>query len=644
MNSATRTTWMMCCLILCSVFCIAAGDAKDEIVAEPTETKAQLKLEEKARKEEKIREKEEAAAKAKQEAIEKTKAKLQEEIAKLTLPEDTSPRLTVKEVRISGNTLISTEELLKDIPAIYNASDKPLHEAESGYLFDFRVLQDIIAQPGQRREVSTRTVQGFTQYLLSVYQDRDYAGIYVYVPSEALRKGRKLHDDVLSVRILEATVTKTTITHYNPENEMVEEGYLVDSAVSDWSPIKAGTTANQKELDDFVNLLNLNPDRYVSAVISKGIEPNSLAIGYNIYEANPWHWFIQVDNSGTKDRQWTPRVGLINTNLLGIDDTFTAMYQAPWESDIDKNYSLYGSYDFPLLGPWVRLNIFGGYSQFDISPQTGGIDFLGNGDFYGGTLRYNVLQIDKWFFDVTGTLSHERSKVTPSLFPDFLGTDIKMDLWGWGADIHHRDDMSDTSLTFNRIDSFGGSDATEFGLARTNADPDFSIYTTAANYSQYLDDDKIQRASGSFRWITSDKRLVPAKMTAFGGMYSVRGYDEYEIITDGGILASAQYEFDLVAYDKSQDIYENESEETEEENQFIRKLAPLVFVDYGLAKIEEPLATEDTDQELCSAGAGILVELGDNFSGAVYYGYPLIETNDTRTGKGRLNVGLMLRW
>ena len=40
-------------------------------------------------------------------------------------------------------------------------------------------------------------------------------------------------------------------------------------------------------------------------------------------------------------------------------------------------------------------------------------------------------------------------------------------------------------------------------------------------------------------------------MTAFGGMYTVRGYDEYEIIADGGILTSIQYEYDLVQAEKA---------------------------------------------------------------------------------------------
>jgi hemolysin activation/secretion protein len=633
---------MMRSFLLCIVFCITAGNVMTETVAGPPKTEAQLKLEEKRRQEEKIKEKKEAAAKAKRE---KVKAKLEEEISKLDLPEDASLRLTIREVQISGNTLISTDKLLKDLPAVYNASDKLLFEAESNYLYDFRVLQDIIAQPGQPREVSTRTIQGFTQYLLSVYQDKNYGGIYVYVPSEALKEGRKLQDDILPVKVLEAPVSEVTTTYYNPENEKVEKGYLRASAVEAWSPIQVGDVANRKELDDFVNLLNLNPDRYISAVVSKGIEPNSLAIGYNIYEANPWHWFIQVDNSGTKDREWNPRIGVINTNLLGIDDTFVAIYQDQIDTELDENYSLFGSYDFPLLGPRLRLNLYSGYSEFDISPETGPIDFLGSGTFYGGTLRYNVLQTDGWFFDVKGTLEHTRSKVTPTLFPQWLGTDIKFWLWGAGVDLHRSDDMSNSSLTFDRYESLGGeSTGDEFALARTNAESRFAIYTAAAAHSQYLDPNKVHRISGSFRWTGADERLVPAKMTAFGGMYTVRGYDEYEYVADGGILASVQYEFDLVKYGESMQTPEEKKIESEVAKPFVRKLAPLVFFDYGRADIKNALTTEKEHEELMSVGVGTILELGDNFSGAIYYGYPLEATESTRQGKGRLNVGLMLRW
>jgi hemolysin activation/secretion protein len=130
-------------------------------------------------------------------------------------------------------------------------------------------------------------------------------------------------------------------------------------------------------------------------------------------------------------------------------------------------------------------------------------------------------------------------------------------------------------------------------------------------------------------------------MTAFGGMYTVRGYDEYELVADGGMFASGQYEFDLVKYEESRFL--DDTEDTQSKP-FLRKLAPLVFVDYGRAKVRHPVGTERADEDFFSVGAGMLIELGDNFSGAVYYGYPLKSTDNTRTGKGRVSAGVMLRW
>jgi hemolysin activation/secretion protein len=585
----------------------------------------------------------EEALRAKREAHEKAKAKLEEDISEINLPQDTSKKIDVKEIRISGNTLLTTDELLDNMPLIFNDSTETLMMAGSENLYDFRVLHDIVLNPGQVRQVSTRTIRAFTQYIVSVYRKNNYAGIYVYVPSDVLIDGERLTNDILHIEVLEAMVTKVRVTQYDIEQNEVEEGYLSKEAVLEWSPIKEGQVGNQKALDDYVNLLNLNPDRYVSAVVTQGDEPDTLTVAYDIYETDPWHYFIQVDNSGTRDRQWTPRIGLINTNVLGFDDQFTAIFQAPWESDFDERYSIYGAYDFPVMGPKLRLNLYGGYSEYDINPDTGSIGFLGNGSFIGGILRYNALQWDGWFFDVLGSASYERSKITPSLFPDFLGSNVRMGIWGIGADLHRSTDMADSSVSFIRHENFEGSDSGEFNTARTGADNDFTIYTTSAAHSQFLDSSKVQRLAGSVRWIEAADRLIPAKMTTFGGMYSVRGYDEYEIVADGGILASAQYEFDLIKYDQVMNPSED-SGQTQADKYELKKFAPLVFLDYGRTTIEDTVPGERDHRTLFSVGVGAVYEIGDNFSGGVYYGYPLRKTPDTRRGKGRVNVGFLLRW
>jgi hemolysin activation/secretion protein len=560
---------------------------------------------------------------------------------------DTTPTYTVEDLNINGNTLVTTPELLLDMPLIYNASTQPLTEAPSTLLFDLRPIFDVILEPGQTREVSIRTIQGLTQYILSAYQQQDWGGIYVYVPQDSI-VDNQLVDQILQIQVLEAPISSITVNSYEPNQTPATEPYLKSSTILEWSPVKVGEVANQKALDDFVNLLNLNPDRYVSAVVSKGVTPTSLSVDYDIYEANPWHWFVQIDNAGTDDRQWNPRIGVINTNLLGIDDTFTAVWQSAWDKTVDEEYAIYGSYDFPVMMPRLRLNLYGGYSQYNTTPESGPTDYIGNGSFGGGILKYNLFQHAGWFFDARGIVEYTNSKVktTNPIFSPSTDSDVEFTMWGVGPQIHRSDDIRQTTIGYTQWKSMGGgSDAQEFALARTGSDTLFTIYDFHANHSQFIDPNEVTRFSGTFRWVGSDERLVPAKMTSFGGLYTVRGYDEYEVVADGGILASLQYEYDIIQYLNTKEGVQLEDPETQEKP-LIRRLAPLAFADYGRSTVRHPRSGlgEKRHEELFSVGGGMILELGDNFSGAVYYGYPLTNTDDTRTGKGRVSTTLLVRW
>ncbi|MCP4258341.1 MAG: ShlB/FhaC/HecB family hemolysin secretion/activation protein [Planctomycetes bacterium] len=631
MYRATRIYLVFFLLVLASFIYVAASEAAAGHIV-PHEEKVEIEA---------IGEIE--AAETRQEIATDILSKQEVEIEKLNLPEDTTVRFTISELHISGNTLIPTDELLNNLPKIYNASDKPIQQAEQGELYDLRPLHKVVLHPGEPIEVSRRVLQGFTQYILSVYQDHGYAGIYVYIAAQTVQGSVRLQDGVLPVEIVEAEISEINITSYNTERERVEQGILRSSVIEDWSPVKVGQVVKKRELDYFVNLLNLNPDRHVSAVISRSSEPNTLALGYDVYEADPWHYYIQVDNSGTEERQWAPRLGLSNTNLTGIDDQLIGLFQAPWESGIEDNYLLFGSYEFPVFTPRLHFNVYGGQSKFDTTPEGGPLNFLGRGSFHGGMLRFNVFEINGWFLDITNSLSYEKSEVTPILFKT-LESDVEMDLWIAGVGLHRSNDISNASFRFNQVQSVDGSTRSRFNKARPGADPDFTIYSASAAYSQYLESDKVQRFSSSFRWITTDERLAPSKMTTFGGLYSVRGYEEDEIVADKGTLMSFQYEFDLVQHSKPGDGDSNESNKEQNNGLELSKLAPLAFFDFGRAKIVDAVTGEKSTQELCSIGTGLLIDVGNDFSAGIYYGWPLRSTLRTDEGSGRFGFSFIKRF
>jgi len=410
----------------------------------------------------------------------------------------------------------------------------------------------------------------------------------------------------------------------------------------EWSPAKEGKPFNEKKLNDFVNILNLNPDRHISAVISKSDEPNALNLGYDLYEISPWHFYIQLDNAGSRERQWSPRFGFINTNVTGRDDRITLVYQAKVD-DIENNYAGFGSYEVPLFTPQLRLNLFAGYSEYDTNPANSGpFSYLGNGLFGGGKLTLNVLQFDDWFLDLNTSVTYEKSRSSSIFTGISAGTsDIRTTTWGQGVELYKTDDMTDTYVGLHRFQSIDGSSSSAFTDSRNGgADDDYAIYQFNASRSQYLDDYKIQRGIANFRWIDSTERLTPLKMTTFGGLYTVRGYKEESVVADGGLIANFQYEYDLVKLDESK----NPQSYDPEHKPFIQKFAPLVFFDFARAENKHPIAAEERIEELASVGTGVAVTLGDNFEGAVYYGLPLRGAGDTTKNRGRWSFAFLLKW
>ncbi len=594
--------------------------------------------------------------------------KEQRDHADFTPDTETDGQFDAIELQIEGNDIISVDELLKDMPVVFDLKDR--YTGKTVDVYDFYTIRKMLIKPlpadaKQSYKLSKKSIQGLTKYILGVYTDRGYSGIYVYIPADVIpEKDPVLKDRILKVNVLEARISDINVNYkrYDPNEPGdlkykdigPQKAYLRESVIREWSPVKEGELASEAKLSEFCNLLNLNPDRYVVPIISRGTSSESLALDFDVYEKSPWHLYVQADNSGSDERRWNPTIGLINTNVTGRDDKFTAIYQGPLQSHplepTDENYSIYGSYEFPVLSPRLRMMLFGGHSNFNIDNDIpgGSINFLGSGDFVGGILRYNLFQVnvqgsqDPWFFDITGSLRREKSRISPSIG---VKADLWWDLWSVGAGFYRNERAgkeASTSFAFDRFSSYNGSSKDAFEV-RPGSVPDFTIYTASAAHSQYLDAAKVHRIDTAFRWVYPDERLASAKMTSFGGLYSVRGYEEDEIVADGGMLFRAEYEFDLVSYFNPQRPGQGDSQlhAPRAKQSWLRRFAVVSFVDIGRAEFKKPVGGEQRIVELGSFGWGLKAEIMENLSIGVYYGIPLRSTERTDKGDGRQYFGLV---
>jgi len=109
------------------------------------------------------------------------------------------------------------------------------------------------------------------------------------------------------------------------------------------------------------------------------------------------------------------------------------------------------------------------------------------------------------------------------------------------------------------------------------------------------------------------------------------------------MLASAQYEFDLIKHYESKYAGEEDSKDDGEKGWLTRALL-LCFTDFGRAEIENPVPGDEGTQELASVGIGAAFDCRDNISAAVYYAWALRETEQTDDGQGRWSFSFIKRW
>jgi hypothetical protein len=110
----------------------------------------------------------------------------------------------IRAIQLIGNTLIQTEEVLGDIPLIFRYKDDI---TMSSRVYDLYALKKAVLLPGQSQRVTQESIQGLTQYILSLYKAKGFGGIYVYVPAEIVkedekeREGMRLEKDTLVIKI-----------------------------------------------------------------------------------------------------------------------------------------------------------------------------------------------------------------------------------------------------------------------------------------------------------------------------------------------------------------------------------------------------------------------------------------------------------
>lgn len=547
-----------------------------------------------------------------------------------------TPQILVRAFKPEGNTLVSTLALQA--------------------LFERHLLWPI---PDGGVRVSPAKLREILEAILNFYLRMGHSGVYVYIPQENIAATEPLafKNDILKVKIVEGKVREINVKYgvqkkWKPWTPFVKEEEerprshdRREAWLQRWNPVEAGNFVQRNQLEDYVEFLERRPGRSAAAVIKKvegeaAVVPEigkDIAIEVKVVDADPLSVYTQFNNTGSEStEELRVRLGLFHNNLWGRDDSLAADLHSAASSEFNDNFGAFVSYDAPLWQPLWRGKIYGAYSEFKSADILGpGTPFIGEGYLVGEEISYSLWQRSGWFFDVFNGVEFQNSTVdTPFGFTsdvDLLdvsaGARLERNKGIWRASF-------EAKAIYNLSDSINLSDREDFSQSRLGSEPSYLVFNLRGQHHlQIMNGVALyQQFGGGF----SNDRLIPAREFSVGGLNTVRGYEEFELLGDRGFFISTEPRISLNAFFPKLQNYSTRID-----------LVPLFF-DVGGVFVNDSVQGEDDGTTIYSLGGGGQLFFKDVFFARLYWGYALHDAGDsdenTEKGDNRFHFDLTLRF
>lgn len=466
--------------------------------------------------------------------------------------------------------------------------------------------------------------------LETLYRDRGFQAASVEVPPQRARRG------LIVLRVTEGTIGEVRVVgsrFHEPARIRAEAPALVEGAPADFNAISRDLVA-----------LNRQPARRVIPEVRPGERPGVLDIDLKVEDELPLSASAELNDrysAGTSKLRLN--LGASYDNLWQRAHSVAANVQlSPLEWEEVLVYT--GSYTARLAGlpDWTfATNVT--RQETDIS-TLGGAASAGRGTIVGlratrvlpGTsLLFHSASfgLDRKDYDQDVTIAGKVTSTPVLYYP--LALTYSGFFNGEGGQTEF---FTGATLHFRGLD--GGSD--EFDASRTNADPNFAILRADVSHTRDL--------SAGFSLLTrvhgqlASGALLTNEQSAGGGIDTVRGYLEGEVLGDHGLFGTLELVSpDVLGLSFLRRSHVGADAPVPSATAAVppaHELRFLLFVDGGLLRLSDVLPDQEDGYELGSFGLGARFRIFRHFDGYTYLALPLSDQGQTESGDARLQFSI----
>jgi hemolysin activation/secretion protein len=485
-----------------------------------------------------------------------------------TDPADIPETITVEAFKVVGSTVFSPEEL-EAVTAEF--THRPLTFSE---LFQVRTA------------------------ITQLYVEQGYVTSGAYIPPQTLSAG------VVHIQVIEGQLEDIIVTG----TQRLNSAY-----VSSRLGLAGASPLNVDRLLAGLQVLQLDPlIDTISAELAAGVRPGTSILQVEITEADAVSGAIELDNGRSPSvGSFRRGVEFTHLNLTGLGDRFGVAYaNTDGSNEVDLNYTI------PVSPRNATLSFATGFSRnrviedpFDV------LDIKSESQYYEITYRHPVLQTptEELAFSLTASHRHSESEFLGNFGPPIPFPTL-------GAD----DGQTRISaLRFTQEWTKRGSEdvfaaRSQFSLgvgalgATVNDDaPDsrFFSWRGQGQWVRLLAPETLLVVRGDVQ-LTGDD-LLPQEQMGLGGQQTVRGYRQDQLLTDSGLLLSAEVRLPILSVEGVNGI-----------------LHIVPFVDFGLGWNNDIRPNPDPNV-LVSTGLGLQWQMPDHIFARLDWGIPLTDVDSS---------------
>jgi len=442
------------------------------------------------------------------------------------------------------------------------------------------------------------------------YQDEGFQTVSVQIPQQEVKHG------IVRLQVIERAVGRLRVkgARYSSPRQ------LKSMAPS----VAEGNVINFNKVTPDVVGLNQLPDRQVTPSLRAGAAPNTVDVDLNVKETLPLHASVELNNRQAPDTDpLRINASVSDNNLWQMGHAASFSYQvSPQDPSQVQVYSGYYLARFRGLD-WMNLMVQGTKQDSNVS-TLGDVAVAGRGQTLGVIAILNLppgldftdsasFGVSYKHFDQNLNLGAAGSGVvkTPITYYPLSATYTATWL-GKGNSTE-----LNTSLNFN-LRSAGGNEA-EFENSRYNADGGFVYLHADLSHTQDLPVGF--QVYGKVQGQISNQPLVSSEEASGGGLGTVRGYLEAEVVGDNAVFGTVEL--------RSPPLLRHLTRRKGDWRIY-------GFYDAGVLTLIDPLPEQTSRFDLASYGVGSRLQLMDHFDGSINVSVPQKTQAETKEGDIRV--------